>query len=197
MSILPNKRHLRAIRKVLPGSPKSTQELNHEAFICLLAKSVKPKVYVELGIYDCTLFNRMIPLVSEKLIGVDFVPEMGKHMKKHRKTEFFAGTTTDFAKELKKRGTVIDMLFIDADHSKEAVLEDFNNYFPMVKEDGIILLHDSYPKNKEFTQSGYCGDGYKAIFELSKKTDKYEMVTIPVHPGLVICRKRTKQMPWL
>lgn len=89
------------------------------------------------------------------------------------------------------------MLFIDADHKKESVLKDFYNYFPFIKEDGIIFLHDGYPKNIEYTKDGYCSNCYEAIFELSKNTTDYEMVTIPLHPGLTICRKRKKQIPWI
>lgn len=37
----------------------------------------------------------------------------------------------------------IDMLFIDGDHSYEAVRRDWNNWTPFVKEGGIIALHDS------------------------------------------------------
>lgn len=36
----------------------------------------------------------------------------------------------------------IDLLFIDADHSTEAVIQDFNTYFPRVKDNGIIAGHD-------------------------------------------------------
>ena len=39
----------------------------------------------------------------------------------------------------------IDMLFVDADHSKEAVAEDFKSMFPFVTDQEIIILHDGYP----------------------------------------------------
>jgi len=42
----------------------------HEDFIVHLASLVRPKVYVELGLYHCALFNRIIPF-AEQLIGVD------------------------------------------------------------------------------------------------------------------------------
>ena len=171
--------------------------LNHEDVIVSMAKIFKPKVYVELGLYECRLFNKMIPLVSEKLIGVDVSLKAGEYMDKNSKSEFKCMTTDKFAEELMERKLVIDMMFIDADHSEKSVLKDFENYFPYVKEDGLIFLHDGYPKNQEYTQSGYCGDGYKAIFALSKQTENHEMVTLPLAPGLTICRKRTKQMKWL
>jgi MMP 1-O-methyltransferase len=37
----------------------------------------------------------------------------------------------------------ISMVFIDGDHSKEAVFKDLENYVPLVKTDGYIIMHDS------------------------------------------------------
>jgi len=39
----------------------------------------------------------------------------------------------------------IDFLFIDADHSYEAVKADWNQWFPKVKTNGYIALHDAKP----------------------------------------------------
>lgn len=36
----------------------------------------------------------------------------------------------------------VDFLFIDADHTYGGVLQDFNNYGPLVKSGGVIALHD-------------------------------------------------------
>lgn len=169
----------------------------HEEFIIHLASVLRPKVYVELGLYQCALFNRIAPL-TEKSIGVDTEVSAGTFMDTTSgKGEFFHGTTNALAAELTKRGVSIDLLFIDANHSKESVREDFTNFFPLVRDQGMIILHDAYPKDAEFTAPGYCGDGYLAIAELARHTDTYEMVTIPRHPGVALCRKRSKQLPWL
>ncbi|MGE7923706.1 hypothetical protein ACQKND_10985 [Viridibacillus arvi] len=42
----------------------------HEDFIFQLGSLVRPKVYVELGLIHCDLFNRM-DSVDDQLIGVD------------------------------------------------------------------------------------------------------------------------------
>ena len=168
----------------------------HENFIVELTKTLQPKLYVELGIYNCTLFNRLIPY-CDRLIGVDISAEAGEHMTKSPKTKFNQLSTVEFATELSKCPEVIDLLFIDADHSKEAVLQDFNNFFPYMADHGIILLHDSHPGNYAQLDKGYCGDGYLAIEALSKNTIDYEMMTIPVAPGLTICRKRHSQLNWV
>lgn len=167
----------------------------HEDFIVHLAKIIKPKVYVELGLYQCKLFNRIVPF-ADQLIGVEMKPELEKFMIKDPKALFKAMTTDEYAKELKKHPIQIDMMFIDADHSEKSVEKDFKQFFPFIAPHGLILLHDGHPKNEEYTCSGYCGDGYKAIEKLSHHTDHYEMMTIPVHPGLTICRKRKKQLKW-
>ena len=168
----------------------------HEDFILSLAKILRPNVYVELGLYQCKLFNSIEPFANN-LYGVDIMPDIGsKYMIKSKKAKFFHGKTEEFLSEVQSSQLNIDLLFIDADHSKGAVKADFENFFPYVKDDGIILLHDAYPENEEFTASGYCGDGYKAIEELAKNIDTYEMMTIPIPPGLSICRKRKKQVKW-
>lgn len=185
-------------RKISISSPNSETPVNwHENFIVHLASILKPEVYVELGLYQCELFNQIVPY-SKKLFGVDIKAAAGTFMEKASgKSEFFHGTTDSFAQILGSRNIVIDLLFIDANHSKESVLADFHNYFPHVRDQGLILLHDAYPKNVQYADPGYCGDGYKAIAELAKKTDTYEMMTIPQHPGIAICRKRRSQLPWI
>jgi cephalosporin hydroxylase len=167
----------------------------NEDFIFNLASLVRPKVYVELGIQHCRLFNRIIP-VAEQLIGVDITPGAGSYMIKSPNVRFFNGTTQKFAEELNVHPLQIDMLFIDADHSKEAVLQDFRNFFPFVSPHGLILLHDTHPANEQMMHPSLCETAYQAVEELSKETEAYEMMTIPISPGLSICRKRQTQLSW-
>lgn len=171
-------------------------ELWHAAFIEHLASLLKPKVYVELGIHKCHLFNRIIPH-SGKMIGVDIDKNAVNYMKKTNKASFICSTTLEFAKQLSNNPLEIDMLFIDADHASEAVLNDFNAFFPFVVPHGIILIHDTHPKNIEFMAPGFCNDSYKAIDLLMNKTDQIELITIPLHPGLTMIRKRKTQLSWM
>lgn len=179
-----------------PSWPAPIPENWHEEFIVHLAGILRPNVYVELGLYQCELFNRVVPY-ARRLIGVDVNDRARTFMDRTtQKTTFFHGTTDAFVESLKRQPLQIDLLFIDADHSKESVKRDFENFFPYVTDHGVILLHDSFPKDSTYAQPQYCGDGYKAIAELARRTDAYEMATIPIHPGLTICRKRTRQLNW-
>lgn len=167
----------------------------HQGLIIHLASILRPRVYLELGIFKCGLFNRMIPF-AEQLIGVDANPEAGTHMAKSPKVRFVASTTSNFARHLRSEPISIDMIFIDADHSREAVEQDFVNFFPFVKPHGLILLHDTHPMDKAATSPERCGDAYQAIESLSRKFEQFEMMTLPWHPGLTLCRKRTAQLAW-
>lgn len=184
---------LQTLLRLLHSRPEN---LWHEDFIVNLAKVLKPRVYCELWLYKCELFNRMVPLVWSA-IWVDMSPDPLKYMRRDKRISFLEMSTDEYYEKIKDDSPFIDLLFIDADHSKESVLRDFQNFFPLVKDQWIILLHDGFPKSKDFAQRWtYCGDCYLAIEELSKKTNGYEMVTIPVHPGLTICRKRNAQVNW-
>ncbi len=167
----------------------------HEDFIVHLASVLKPRVYVELGLYQSALFNRVCEF-AQKSIGVDIDKDLVKYMKKNKNNIFLGTTTMEALEYLKKKKIKIDMLFIDADHSAQSVKEDFEAYFPFVADQGIILLHDGYPKNKKYTDRGYCGDAYKAISKMTVARKGCEMVTIPMHPGLTICRKYKDFLPW-
>jgi len=167
----------------------------HEDFIVHLASIVRPRVYVELGIQYCALFNRIVPY-AEYLIGVDIDPNANQYMLNSDKTRFVNSTTQEFVKQLETENLMIDMLFIDADHSQEAVLQDFYAYLPFVAPHGLILLHDVHPGDEGFIHPTLCGTAYLAAQELSRYSDEYELMTIPVSPGLAICRKRNTQLSW-
>ncbi|HEY9704660.1 MAG TPA: class I SAM-dependent methyltransferase [Allocoleopsis sp.] len=66
----------------------------------------------------------------------------------------FKGTTDDFIKQYNGN---IGLLFIDADHSYNAVKNDFNNYFLNVLINGFIIFHDAYGENGEEEKTPWPG----------------------------------------
>ena len=156
---------------------------DYEDFIVHLARLVRPKLFVKLGLFNCALFNRVVPY-AEKSIGVDVQPEAASYMKKSRDTRFVKGTTQDFAKELEVNPLQINMLFIDADPSKVAVKQTFQEFFPFIAPRGLILIHDSQLENAEMLKP------------VGRDTQPYEFMSIPVSQGLTICRKRQEQVAW-
>lgn len=167
----------------------------HQNFILYLASVLRPESYLEIGIYRCGLFNQMLPYAN-KLTGVDLSPDAGKSMISSPKTKFICANSVDYAKQLKGAGETFDFIFIDADHSQQAVYADFSHYIELLRPHGVILLHDTHPIDQAATNQDRCGDGYLAIDHLSRQTEKWEMMTIPLHPGLTLCRKRATQLSW-
>lgn len=49
-------------------------------------------------------------------------------------------------------GRQVDLLFIDGDHSRDGVWQDFHMYSPFVTPGGIIAFHDISPNPKECTE---------------------------------------------
>ena len=168
----------------------------HLNFILNLASVMRPQNYLECGIYHCGLFNQMIPF-AQKLTGVDIAPEAGTYMVKSPKAQFVCSSTDDYAAKLRETGETFDFIFIDADHSRQAVRSDFMNYVGLLRPHGLLLLHDTHPIDQAATDNARCGDGYISIEEFSRQTEQWEMMTIPLHPGLTLCRRRTHQLKWM
>ena len=167
----------------------------HYDFIPPLIRALRPEVYVELGVREAHLFNLVSPFAGHA-IGVDIDPMSGECIQGAPNVTFHCCTTMEFLDEAKRTGLAIDVLFIDADHSYEAALEDFRSYLPYVRPHGLILMHDAHPGDASLAIPTQCGGVYQAVEELSAENDEYEMVTIPLSPGVTICRKRTRQLAW-
>jgi predicted O-methyltransferase YrrM len=163
----------------------------HETFIPELAKVLQPKVYVELGLYEGETIGRVKRACPNTwTIGVDHIQRTIPPG-----VDFYKMTTVEFLERAKEMKLVIDLLFIDADHSFESSMRDFVEFSGLVPDQGVILLHDTYPKDQSFIHPGYCGTVYRTA-EYLRFAAGFEITTIPVPPGLSIVRKCQSQLPW-
>jgi hypothetical protein len=161
--------------------------MKHYDVIEKIAGGLQPNIYVELGIFRGKTFN-LVARHANKAYAVD-VAGAQKHIKCNH-AEFFMGTTQTFASywNLKVQKS-IDLIFIDADHSKESVLQDVKNFLPWLKIDtGLMVLHDTWPLSKEKIKPEYSGDCYLVPKALKANYD-LEILTLPFLCGLTIIRK--------
>lgn len=173
--------------------PSRFRKNEYLALIIEMARVLEPDVYCELGIYEAYTFNRMLPYVGHG-IGIDIRDKRVHITDTHDNWEFFKGTSKEFVE--KYSGPKIDLLFIDADHTATAVIQDLENLKPHIKpETGMVLLHDTYPVRKDLIQPGYCGNAWEAAKEVHHSLrDSWEIVTIPEPwAGLSILRKLDNQ----
>jgi predicted O-methyltransferase YrrM len=150
---------------------------------------------LEIGIHKAGLFNKASRFTQES-VGIDVDPTCRQSMKLRKQDRFICGDSASEMKKLILEDRKFDFIFIDGNHSKQAVMTDFSLAIELIRLDGIVMLHDTYPENEHATASDRCDDGYLAVEEASKLAEEWEMMTIPIHPGLTICRKRNRQVSW-
>jgi len=176
---------------------KKSMDLKYpnQDIIIAVAKIVVPTTYLELGIHKGVTLVQMIP-IAKRVIGVDVV----KLMPDTSKFEFYKMTTDSFFENV-KAGKIsladLDMVFIDAYHSFENCLKDFDNVFPYVSEDGLIFIHDTYPIDIKQCTPNQVGTCYKVTEEIRKRRDICEIITIPCYPGMTLVRKTDGNMKHL
>jgi len=164
----------------------------NQDIVIALARLTVPTLYLELGIWKGETLTQMIP-IAKRVIGVDVL----KLMPDTSKFEFYKMPTDSFFENV-RAGKIslanLDMVFIDAYHSYENCLKDFDNVFPYVSEDGLIFMHDTYPINASQCTLDQAGTCYKVTEEIRKRRDVCEILTIPCYPGLTIVRKTDGNM---
>lgn len=118
----------------------------------------KPLVGVEIGTgFGKNALNLLKELCIDRLYCVDpFIPYQDgedkpqtaylshakftlKKLTEHENVTFIRKASSDAWKELPKE---VDFVYIDGNHNYEYVLADLHNYYPLVKEKGVIAGHD-------------------------------------------------------
>lgn len=150
--------------------------------------------YLELGTKTGACFNIIAPFAQEAYT-VDILDSY-KYIKHNKNLVWFNGTTTDFLKAHDKNEK-FDLVFIDANHKHKASLSDFELVLPLVNNNGLILLHDTYPTCEELLSTSYCGDTYKTAMCIRKDfSNVCEIATLPFYFGISIVRKLDRQLLW-
>ena len=112
--------------------------------------------FIEIGTHKGGVFYRLCETIKGKRISIDFndgpfVNREYKEMQtklsaKFKNTFFINGNSHDYKilNELKTilKGELVDVLFIDGDHSAEGVQRDFEMYKQFVSDKGLIFFHD-------------------------------------------------------
>ena len=147
--------------------------------------SIGCRVYVELGVNKGHTFSRICPIV-QRAIGVDIVDA-----RKTKEGEFFLGTTDHWFSTLDKNFKA-DVIFIDADHTYEQVLKDFNNSLSILSTGGLIFIHDTSPNGKKYTQEQWSSNSYKVVFDIEKMNDLWSMTLPCDNFGLTIISRKKR-----
>jgi predicted O-methyltransferase YrrM len=126
------------------------QVQQHQAELDFIISKAKGRTnYLEIGVYGGGTFNTVSKYVKGKHIAVDLslTNEVQSKLKKSVKDcHIVIGDTHKYetVKQIEKilDGELLDVLFIDGDHSAEGVKRDFEMYKHLVSDGGVILFHD-------------------------------------------------------
>ena len=100
-------------------------------------------------------------------------------------------SSDQLAKEWTMQGTPIDLLYIDAYHTFEQSLADFEHFAPFVAPNGLVLMHDTVPLTEMHEQIQYSGTVWKTPQYIKEHyLDQFEISTIPYLCGISLLRKK-------
>jgi predicted O-methyltransferase YrrM len=141
-------------------------------------------IYVEIGCYAGGSACLMLQRPNTKVISIDLgspIPEsivytnISKLNKYNNQYNYLKGNsqTYDMVDRLKELIDEIDILFIDGDHSYQAVINDFILYEGLVKNGGYIIFDD-------YRDEG-CPGTKQAVNEIIESVnDRYTIIgTLP------------------
>lgn len=117
------------------------------------------------------------------LVGIDPYPELEIDISDDNiyliKQSSHKSTTLEIMKKKFENG--IDFLFIDGDHTYNGVKMDFEMYSPLVKDNGIIALHDIQKGAPAIKVPKYWN-------EIKYKYDSKELISTPQRQGIGLIR---------
>jgi len=166
----------------------NNQTMHHHYHILYDVAQTYPQdqniTYVEIGCYAGGSACLMLQRPNTRVISIDLgspIPEAVVHANVQKLNKFNnlynylkgSSQTYEMVDRLKELTNEIDILFIDGDHSYQAVINDFMLYEGLVKPEGFIIFDDYHD---------YGSPGTKiAVDEITKNiSDKYNIIgTLP------------------
>ena len=170
----------------------------HIPFAFFLVETINPDVIVELGTYSGNSYFAFCQAVKDlhlptRCYAIDtwqgdihvgnYASNVYERVKKINDKEFsrfsnlmqmhFDDALDNFC------GGSIDLLHIDGTHTYDAVKNDFISWLPKLKRGGIILLHDTMVRRKDFGV-------WKFLKEVKKQ---YVVLEFPFSEGLALVCK--------
>jgi hypothetical protein len=169
----------------------------YRSFLEWYARWYHPR-YLEIGCNrGDTCWRLYEHCVSIDAVDVDYYADWEAHVDKFPNLHFYKAKSFDFFTKYIPIDKQYDLIFIDSDHSAAQVYEDITFSLAHLAEDGLIVLHDTYPPTLSHTGPAACGTAYQAIEQIrAGASSAFEMFTFPVSLGVTLLAPKLV-MPWL
>lgn len=182
-------------------------------FVFELAKFIRPQVSIIIGTGDGVIPRviREAQVASGLKHSKTYLIDLGRTMgampelihdtnsifrKLYPEIIVFKGhSVPDGIAFIKSEVEEVNLLWIDGDHSYEGSRKDFDNFSPLVADNGLIFLHDTAPCGAGNKQPHWCGvdktieyiQRYRKEFELINFTPTMEL---RLGAGLAVVKKK-------
>jgi len=130
---------------ILDGNKQFSQN-NRETLIKLIKDKPNAKTFVEIGTASNFVGSSTETFLLYKNDETDFITidiENREHQTLNKPNIFYIQSDSTNPDLIRHFAHKIDILFIDGDHSIKTVFKEYKFYLPHMKEDGIIVLHDT------------------------------------------------------
>lgn len=171
---------------------ENPSEVDHVEILLPLLKARAPELYIEFGIQSGACIFAFAPY-CRRAIGVDIAPGFPDGTKG---INIYSMTTDEFARSVLPGLPEVEFAFVDASHEAEQVVRDATALYRYLAVDGIIAVHDTYPKDYAHTNAVNSGDAWKAPAKIKAALPGAEILTFPVPHGLTFIRKPTALPVW-
>jgi len=121
---------------------------NKKVLIDLIKSKPHASLFVEIGTASAYTVSSTETIINNKtedclFYTIDIAERILSEAGLYKNISIIQSDSTgDKVKEL-LQGKRIDILFIDGDHSIDRVFAEYEFYLPYMKDDGIIVLHDT------------------------------------------------------
>lgn len=179
--------------KFLLGLEQPDTQVTDREMALLLKYSKEARVVVELGCYEGKTSAALAENTDGIVYSIDpFIAGRARisygHLiaktyckrKKLQNLKLIKGMSYEVGRTFTKK---IDFLFVDANHSYDAIKRDWEEWFPKIKRGGIIALHDC---KQAPCSPGYLGSMQFYADYLSRLTEVQEIGSID---SLVVFRR--------
>lgn len=104
--------------------------------------------------------------------------------------------TSSLFHELQTLGKKYDVILVDPWHSYECSLRDIENAFKLLNDNGVIVVHDCNPREKNwisptYKTGGWMGQTYLAFIDFVHSRKDLEYCVVDSDYGCGIIRKKT------
>lgn len=170
----------------------------HEGFINNICQAIKPRISIEVGVAHGVV-TRILSENSENVFAIDIDEAPIAGIEPLTNVTGIIGDSPIKLRELNSRGIKADIIFIDGDHRIDAAIKDFNEALKLLQPEGLILMHDTYPRNKDFVseKNELCSTSYLVPDRIRALHPDINVITIPTHPGLTIIQSNLSRPTWM